>query len=914
MSASRPLFGMFTTDTHLVVRTWDKFIEEITGIGSEQALNKAITTVLPELEQRGILPILQHVAIGGTVEVLAPALHRYAIACSPSDQSSTSERMQQRVTIGPVREDDQIVGVAVTIEDVTRRVERDRQLAEQRTAAALDDSGTPGIGRLTRALEGDDWQTRQAAVHALAEHAAVIVGTLVKTLREQHRNFNVLSSLLDLFATADIDIVEPLIACLQDKDVDLRIQTALILGQRRDPRAVPALIGALDDPDMNVQFHAIEALGSLRAIEAAAALVGIASRGDFFLAFAAVQALSRIGDVSVAPRLVPLLSDALLQAAVAEALGELGDELVVGPLVRLLNKLNAPTEVIADALAGVYERYEDRYAAGEHIASLVRREISAAGTQNLLDAVDRVGSDRLRGIARVTGWLSGPAVQRALTRLLGQRVVRAQVVEALVRYGAGVVDLLIEQLTAEDLETRQAAVIALGRIGDRKATRALLAVLSDAELAVPVAGALARLGDSDAFEPLLSLLGHVDAAVRQAAIAALNSIGHHDMPARIAPLLDDPNPLVRESAVKIAGYFGYRECVEGVLERCSDASEAVRRAAVDHLPFFEHRGVIPALVHALEFDMPPVRAAAAAALARIDEAHAFAPLLRALDDPDPWVRFFALRSIGSFENPTVAPAVQTLLERDPAGQVRLAAIDVLGRLDAADTVTTLQPLLDSQEPDIARAAIRALGHSKDARATSLLQSLLRTVDTWRRVEAVTALGERGGAGAASTLQWVAAGDSDEEVTHAAISGLALLGSREDAHAIEATSALVSLTAEPARRATSIAALCRLPSRRIVDIAKGLRHASPDVRQATIAVLGRMKHPDATRWVEDGLEDAVPAVRATAVAEVRRLGSRSAAKKLLALARTDPDLEVRQAAVVAVTQGADPLSVDRPAVG
>ena len=133
-----------------------------------------------------------------------------------------------------------------------------------------------------------------------------------------------------------------------------------------------------------------------------------------------------------------------------EALGGLGDELVVPPLVQLLNQPNAPTEVVAEALADLYQRYDDRYGAGEQIASVARRMISPAGAQNLLDAVDRVGSDRLRGIARVLGWLNGPAAQRALTRMLGQRTVRAQVVEALVRYGAGVVDLLIDQLRAED--------------------------------------------------------------------------------------------------------------------------------------------------------------------------------------------------------------------------------------------------------------------------------------------------------------------------------------------------------------------------------------------------------------------------------------------------------------------------------
>jgi HEAT repeat protein len=596
-----------------------------------------------------------------------------------------------------------------------------------------------------------------------------------------------------------------------------------------------------------------------------------------------------------------LLNDELLRATVAEALGELGDELVALPLLELLNQPNAPAEVVADALAGLYERYEDRYGAGEHIAGVARRTISPTGTQHLLDAVDRVGSERLRGIARVLGWLSGPAVQRALTRLLGQRTVRAQVVEALVRYGAGVVDLVIDQLGAEDLDTRQAAAVALGRIGDRKATPALVAALSDAELALPAAGALAHLGGGDAFEALLGLIGHGDSAVRQAAIGALNSIGHADMPSRIVALLDDPNPVVRESAVRIAGYFGYRECLDRVLERCVDSSEMVRRAAVEHLPFFDDRRTIPVLVHALEFDTARVRAAAAIALARLDEGVALAPLLRALDDDDPWVRYYALRSIGVFENPTVAPAVITVLEHEAAGQVRIAAIDALGRLAPPDAVAILQPLTRSPEADIARAAIRALGHTKDVGAQPILESLLRSPDAWRRLEAAVCISARGGVEAASTLQWVAAAETDPDVAGAAIAGLALMGSREGQDATAATTALIALTAERGKREMLIASLAALPSRRIADVASGLGHPSPDVRRATIEALSRMKQPDASRSVERALEDAVAAVRATAVAELRRLGNRTAAKTLLRLARTDPDVEVRHAAVMAVTQ-------------
>ncbi len=389
--------------------------------------------------------------------------------------------------------------------------------------------------------------------------------------------------------------------------------------------------------------------------------------------------------------------------------------------------------------------------------------------------------------------------------------------------------------------------------------------------------------------------------MRQAAIAALNSIGHKDMPARIATLLDDPNTVVRESAVKIAGYFGYPGCADRVLELTRDPSEVVRRAAVDHLPFFDHVAVVPTLAHALVHDTPPVRAAAAAVLARVDQADALPLLLGSLDDADPWVRYFALRSLSVSRSPTAAPAVRAVLERDRAGHVRLAAIDVLGRLDAPDAVPTLQPLTASQDSDIARAAIRALGHTRSDAAKPVLEGLLRAPETWRRLEAVSAIGCRGGGDAASTLQWTAAADADQNVVNAAIAALAAIASHDGGDAASATRALVALTAEPAQRATLIAALAGLPARRIGDVAQGLRHASPIVRRASIEALSRMKHPDASRAIESALDDDVPAVRATAVAELRRLGSRRASRKLMMLARTDPDVEVRHAAVVAVTR-------------
>ena len=92
-----------------------------------------------------------------------------------------------------------------------------------------------------------------------------------------------------------------------------------------------------------------------------------------------------------------------------------------------------------------------------------------------------------------------PAIPAALARLLGSTDVRHEVIEALVRFGASAVDPARSSNSAvDDVEARRSAVVALGRLGDARATPALVALLLDEdqrEVWVPVAGALARLGD-----------------------------------------------------------------------------------------------------------------------------------------------------------------------------------------------------------------------------------------------------------------------------------------------------------------------------------------------------------------------------------------------------------------------------------
>ncbi|HPC33446.1 MAG TPA: HEAT repeat domain-containing protein [Syntrophales bacterium] len=898
MSTGQEL-GILTTDRELVVRSWDGWLAAVTGIPAAAAQGRSLTELFPELEARGMAARLRRVIAEGVVEVLAPAFHHYLLPCPPRTPSPHFDRMQQRATLAPLRKDEEIVGVLVTIEDVTERRNRERELAaelklpeeERRLRAVKGLADSDESQRLVEVLGDESWRVRRAAVDALARRTTRdTVKDLIRSLQKEHNNLSVLNSALQILALSDLDALTPLTDFLGDPDVELRIYAALLLGERHDDRAVPALLASLADPDPNVRYHVIEALGKLRAAGAVDALLAVAETKDFFLAFPALDALSRIGDARAAERIVPLLEDPLLCSPAAAALGNIGERDVIPPLAALLNKPGAPVAVIAQALTVIHERYEYRYREGSHIADAARRVIGAAGAQQLIDAVQEAPPEEIRSLAVVLGWLEGPAVEQAMTRLLGNPAVRGEVVEALARYGKRVAELVVEQLDREDLDTRKAAIIALGRIGDARAVPALTRILTDDdELVVFAAGALAKIGDRQAFDALIGLLGHPNATVRQAAVGALNSIGHPEMGERMATLLADPDPLIREAAVRIAGYFGYDNCRELLIARTADADENVRRTAVEHLPYLDDPRV-PDILHRLVRDASPrIRAAAVRALTQLDDPETRPALLSALDDPDPWVRYFAAGAVGRPGNDAALPALSRLLRGDPAGHVRIAAAKALGEIDGAETVTLLSSFIDSPERDLALAALAALGRSDHPDARARLLKTLRHPDPARREVAVRSLGRHCDVTVADTLQWTAAADGEEEVGRAAVE---VLGK---AATPEAVTALLGLLREPARREAAIAALAGMGDEQLAWMADAFSRSGPETRPAIIEVLVRMKRPGATALIVSALDDGEAKVRMAAVQALARLGSRRAERRLSLMASADPDPDVRRAA-------------------
>ncbi|HSK62568.1 MAG TPA: HEAT repeat domain-containing protein [Pyrinomonadaceae bacterium] len=714
--------GVFTTDAHLIIQVWDSTLVRFTGISEESAAGRPLTELLPDLEQRGLLKRFQRSLAEGVVEVLAPAFHHYLVPCAPVSPAKHFDKMQQRVSIAPLRDGDTIAGLIVTVEDVTARLEHERELAARlgegdeatrlNAAEILSDNESLDVKPLLGALSDESWRVRRAAVKGVSQRAAPeAIAALLSSVVANHQNPSLLNSALQVLASSDVDTLSPLLELLRGSNSALRMQAALALGEQRDTRAINALVEALNDDDSNVRYHAIEALGKLEAVDAVEQLAEIAESKDFFLSFVALDSLSKIGDVRIAPRVVPLLEDELLREPAINLLGQVGDETAVAPLTALLNIPAAPAELIADALAAISDRYEKQYGEGRHIADLTVREISPTGIQNLLDALETPGKQNLRPIALVLGWLKRPGVERALTRLMGRDDLRDEIIDALVRHGPATSELLIAHLAAEDLEVRRSAAVALGRIADAKATPALVEKLSDDSLAVEAANALARIGDPQAVEGLLNLVGNPDASIRQAAVSALNSLLPPSMAERIIPLLHDRDPNVRESAVRIAGYFGYPESASDLLELTRDEDEQVRCAAIEHLPYLEDERVFDVLAGAIKEETPKVRAAAARELGNMDRPQVVKALVEGLSDDDVWVRYFSARALGRQRADDSVAALETVIENERFNHVRIAALDSLGQIGGSHIAGIVAGLVADDDPDVAQAAQVALQKS-----------------------------------------------------------------------------------------------------------------------------------------------------------------------------------------------------------
>jgi PAS domain S-box-containing protein len=117
--------GIFTTDASLVVRSWNRYLEEHSGLPARDVVGRRLFDVLPELCGRG-LDVHFRAALEGEARILSHRFHRYLIPA----RTGAPERAQS-ARIAPLDIDGAIVGTITIVDDVSDRVASERELRSQ---------------------------------------------------------------------------------------------------------------------------------------------------------------------------------------------------------------------------------------------------------------------------------------------------------------------------------------------------------------------------------------------------------------------------------------------------------------------------------------------------------------------------------------------------------------------------------------------------------------------------------------------------------------------------------------------------------------------------------------------------------------------------------------------------------------
>jgi HEAT repeat protein len=214
------------------------------------------------------------------------------------------------------------------------------------------DIGEPAAEPLVALLEDDDVDVRHFAARVLAEMGDPrAAGFLVKALKEGS-DFVTADTLVKLGPYA----LDALAGALKDNDEGVRWSSALALGEIRDKRAVEALVEALKDNSSRVRWVVVESLGKVGDKKATGALMEVLGDKDKYVREFAAKALGKIGDENAVKPLIEALGDDIWQVrwSVAHALGEIGGKGAIEPLIESLkDKEYRVRKAAAEALSKI---------------------------------------------------------------------------------------------------------------------------------------------------------------------------------------------------------------------------------------------------------------------------------------------------------------------------------------------------------------------------------------------------------------------------------------------------------------------------------------------------------------------------------------------------------------------------------
>ena len=596
---------------------------------------------------------------------------------------------------------------------------RDRAFAAELLGRIGGAKAVPALLETIAASRTEDSDVREIALRALAR---IDDPRAVEPLIEALDNAEVWLAprIANILARHGEAVAAPLIGILnRENHPPARAWAANILGEVRAGRAFPSVVRLLDDPEDEVRAKAATALGRMGDQRAVGYLMDrLLTDPAPFVRARISAALGQLGGPEVIDRLVRALGDPAwwVRMRAVEALQHLG-EMAEGPLLIALDDFDPEIRTraaVALERLGVPDKLIRMIESGERVqdATTAMQKFATAGTREFLSELAQHDSRQVRSVLVTAAERSG----------------RRDLADALVRMAT----------SDPDPALRSQALTALRSLAIRDALPAALSALSDPDHGVRAAAVefIGAFGSLETAGLLHGSSADADPHVRAASIRALGRM-RAPCKAEVARLLHDPDWTVREAAATAAAEASLRALLPALVALLGDADPRVRRSAAVAVGTLGDTSTVPVLLAAFPDPSSEVSEAVAVAVSRLDpdavrglaEALVDSPdvesklaLIRTLRrsqadpgsvlhrlrvDPSPAVRAAALESLARRARRSgegaeqVLPAVESGM-RDPDELVRATAVDAWFSLPAGDGSQLLLALLEQDPSPLVR--------------------------------------------------------------------------------------------------------------------------------------------------------------------------------------------------------------------
>jgi HEAT repeat protein len=441
------------------------------------------------------------------------------------------------------------------------------------------------------------------------------------------------------------------IDALKNRDSATRLAAVKALTRLNDNEAVDPLINCLNDADGKVRLYAVKALRQLKDKRAVMPLIQRLDDSDLQVRRAAVDALKRLGDTRAVEPLLELTDDRHIRVYVVRALPWFDDPRVTDFFLELLQNPNGEMQLEA---VKYFSRNPDQRA-----------------VKFLIPLLQSANKDMPSWAAGALGASRDKRAVKPLIKLLTRKPpVRNKEKKNIYRY-------------------KRSAVLALGKIGDKRAYPLLVDALKDEELKGFAILALGHLQDKRATPILATYLSDPSPHIRSFAIRSLGQIGDFSLFDTLVPFLSDPNEMIVKSTVHAVIRLDPERAQEILIEMIDTQDPATLERTLRLIGCSEARIVLSKLIK-----IAAARKGFNAVMGK---------------------------QLSKCNNPEIAAILISHLKEEKNRDLRVTVIDILGEFDDPNVKGLLANYSNDPDPVLRRHASNALGEFKDVLIATLIE-------------------------------------------------------------------------------------------------------------------------------------------------------------------------------------------------